>query len=45
MIEAVSSKVLKLVRTRIGAVGIGDLPVGRWRELRSGEIRLLFSER
>jgi len=41
MIEAVGSKVLKLVRTRIGPLEIGELPIGRWRELTLEEIRLL----
>jgi 23S rRNA pseudouridine2605 synthase len=31
MIEAVDSKVLKLVRTAIGSIRIGDLPIGKWR--------------
>src|SRR5215472_15940625 len=33
MIEAVDSKVLKLVRTAIGPVSIGALEIGKWREL------------
>lgn len=37
MIEAVGSKVLKLVRTRIGPLEIGDLPMGRYRELTAAE--------
>jgi len=41
MIEAIGSKVLKLVRTRIGPVGIGDLKIGTWRELRPNEIKSL----
>ncbi len=41
MIEAIGSKVLKLVRTEIGGVSIGDLPVGRYRELSPGEVRQL----
>jgi len=41
MIDAVGSKVLKLVRIRIGPVGIGDLTIGHWRELTSEELQLL----
>jgi hypothetical protein len=39
MIEAVGAKVLKLVRTAIGTVRIGDLPIGKWRELTPEELR------
>jgi len=45
MIEAVGSKVLKLVRTGIGAIEIGDLPVGKFRELKAGEVKALFGKR
>jgi 23S rRNA pseudouridine2605 synthase len=41
MIEAVGSKVLKLVRTGIGGVRIGDLKIGSWRPLTAGEIASL----
>jgi 23S rRNA pseudouridine2605 synthase len=41
MIEAVGSKVLKLVRTEIGGLRIGDLPIGRYRELTAAEVALL----
>ncbi len=41
MIEAVGSKVLKLVRTGIGVLKIGDLPIGKYRELTPGEVRSL----
>ena len=41
MIEAVESKVLKLVRTAIGPVRIGDLPIGKWRPLTADEVRAL----
>ncbi len=37
MIEAVGSKVLKLVRTAIGPIEIGSLQIGRWRELTAAE--------
>jgi 23S rRNA pseudouridine2605 synthase len=41
MVEAVESKVLKLVRTAIGDIRIGDLPIGRWRRLTAEELRAL----
>jgi 23S rRNA pseudouridine2605 synthase len=41
MIEALGSKVLKLVRIEIGGVRIGDLPIGQHRELTAEEVRLL----
>ena len=43
MLEAVGSKVLKLVRTAIGPVRIGDLPIGSHRPLTVEEIRSLAS--
>jgi 23S rRNA pseudouridine2605 synthase len=33
MVEALDARVLTLVRVKIGAIGIGTLPVGRWRLL------------
>ena len=39
MIEALDAKVLKLVRTAIGNVRIGDLPIGSTRPLTPEEIR------
>ncbi|HEV2687549.1 MAG TPA: pseudouridine synthase [Bryobacteraceae bacterium] len=39
MIEAVGSKVLKLVRTRIGEIEIGDVPIGKYRELTPAEVK------
>jgi 16S rRNA U516 pseudouridylate synthase RsuA-like enzyme len=41
MLEAVGSKVVKLVRTAIGEVQIGDLVIGRYRPLREREVRAL----
>ncbi len=41
MIEAVGSKVLKLVRTAIGPVRIGDLQIGKWRRLTAEELSAL----
>ena len=45
MLEAVGSKVLKLVRTAIGPVRIGDLPIGEYRPLTGEEIRQLSPRR
>ncbi len=44
MLEAVDSKVLKLVRTAIGPIRIGDLPIGKWRKLAAGEVSKLGGE-
>jgi pseudouridine synthase len=41
MLEAVDSKVLKLVRTAIGGIRIGDLQIGKWRALTEEELRML----
>jgi pseudouridine synthase len=41
MIEAVESKVLKLVRTAIGPVTFGDLQIGKWREMTPQELAAL----
>lgn len=41
MLEAVGSKVLKLVRTAIGPIGIGGLKIGEWRHLTEREIEAL----
>jgi pseudouridine synthase len=41
MIEAVGSRVRKLVRTAIGEIHIGDLQIGTWRELSAAEVRSL----
>ncbi|HEX4133879.1 MAG TPA: pseudouridine synthase, partial [Bryobacteraceae bacterium] len=38
MIEAVGSKVLKLVRTGIGPIEIAGLRIGTWRALSEGEM-------
>jgi pseudouridine synthase len=45
MVDAVGSKVLKLVRTGIGPVRIGDLPIGKHRVLSEEEIRQLSPRR
>lgn len=41
MVEALDAKVLKLVRTRLGPLEIGDLQMGKWRSLTPDEIRAL----
>ena len=38
MLEAIGSKVLKLVRTAIGSVRIGELPIGKHRPLTEDEV-------
>jgi pseudouridine synthase len=38
MVEAVGNKVLKLVRTAIGPIEIGELRIGTWRVLTPGEV-------
>jgi len=42
MLEAIDSKVLALVRTGIGPIRIGDLPIGKWRKLTDEEVRALI---
>lgn len=41
MTEAVGSKVLKLVRTQVGDISIGELQIGRHRPLSTEEVRAL----
>jgi pseudouridine synthase len=41
MIEAVGSRVRKLVRTNIGPIQIGELQIGQWRELKPAEVAAL----
>ena len=41
MVEALDAKVLKLVRIAIGSIRIGDLPIGKLRELTADEVRSL----
>ena len=38
MLEAVGSKVLKLVRVRIGPLTLDGLQMGKWRELEPAEV-------
>ncbi len=42
MIEAAGSKVLKLVRTAIGGLRIGDLAIGKYRELTRAELESIL---
>jgi 16S rRNA U516 pseudouridylate synthase RsuA-like enzyme len=41
MLEAIDSIVLKLVRTAIGPLRIGDLGIGKYRPLTPAEVALL----
>lgn len=41
MLEAIGSKVLKLVRVAIGPIRLGDLQMGKWRRLTEAEVRAL----
>ncbi len=41
MIEAIGSKVLKLVRVQLGPLALAGLPMGKWRELTTDEINKL----
>jgi 23S rRNA pseudouridine2605 synthase len=41
MVEALDAKVLKLVRVAIGGIRIGDLQIGKTRELTADEVRSL----
>lgn len=45
MVEAIGSKVLKLVRTGIGPIEIAGLKIGTWRPLDPREIELLSGAR
>jgi 23S rRNA pseudouridine2605 synthase len=45
LFAAVDASVLRLVRTRIGTLGIGGLRTGQWRYLRPGEVAALAGER
>jgi 23S rRNA pseudouridine2457 synthase len=38
MTAAVGFPTLRLVRSAIGALKLGDLPPGRWREVRRAEL-------
>jgi len=43
MVEALGARVLKLVRMRVGRIGIGKLPIGKWRLLTRSEVSSLFN--
>ncbi|HLD97488.1 MAG TPA: pseudouridine synthase [Candidatus Nanoarchaeia archaeon] len=43
LFKEVGNYVLRIIRTKIGAIGIGKLKPGMWRELTSEEISLLTS--
>ena len=45
MVEALDAHVLKLVRVRIGSIGIGPLPIGKWRPLTAEEVASLTGKR
>jgi len=45
MVEAVNSRVLKLVRVKVGRIAIGRLPIGKWRLLTPAEVTTLTSGR
>ena len=41
MVEALGARVLKLVRVKVGRIGIGALPIGKWRLLTPAEVAAL----
>ncbi len=41
MFAAIGHPVLRLIRSRIGAIELGSLPAGQWRALKENEIRQL----
>ena len=41
MCESVGLKVIRLQRISIGDLGLGDLPLGKWRKLTSDEVQYL----
>jgi 23S rRNA pseudouridine2605 synthase len=43
MVEALGRQVIKLVRVQIGSLRLGELGVGKWRELTQVEVRQLRS--
>ncbi|MEP7366446.1 MAG: pseudouridine synthase, partial [Acidobacteriota bacterium] len=42
MVEAIGSKVLKLVRVKIGSLSIDGLQIGEWRRLSGNEVKQLI---
>ena len=45
MCEAIGHPVLKLVRIRIGDFELGDIPVGKFKNLEAPDLRKLLSVR
>ena len=45
MVEALGARVLKLVRVKIGPIGIGALPIGKWRLLTRAEVAAITATR
>ena len=45
MCESVGRKVLALHRTKIGAISVKEIPLGKWRFLRKEEIKKLIGEK
>lgn len=45
MTAAVGYPTLRLVRTAIGSIELGELPAGEWRELDSNEVKRLKNQR
>lgn len=43
MVEAIGARVLKLVRVKVGRLGLGTLPIGKWRLLTRDEVASLTS--
>jgi pseudouridine synthase len=43
MVEAMGAQALKLVRTGIGGIEIGNLEIGKYRTLTKDEVRALTS--
>jgi len=44
MVEALGASVLTLVRVEVGRIGIGTLPIGKWRLLTPSEVASLMGE-
>jgi len=44
MVEALGARVLTLVRVKVGRIGIGTLPIGKWRLLTRREVAALMAE-
>jgi 16S rRNA pseudouridine516 synthase len=43
MFAAVGNHVVALHRSRVGGLGLGDLPVGQWRALDAGDVARVFA--